>query len=314
MAIDREQLNLTAQAALRRAALALGWHVVRADAYSPIADLASLPADAFARAAAMPGLELDLDAQLALLSGELGPPLTAWQPPLDPPGDELGFHLNNPFYGPLDANVLYALLRARRPARVLELGSGYSTLVIARAALDNARDGAPLAHTVVDPELSPLALRPGGAAGVAAPRMLRTGAERLPVAEFDALAGGDVLFVDTSHAVRIGGEVVTLVLERLGALAPGVLVHFHDIFRPFEYPRLLLERYNKHWQEHYLLQAFLAYNPEFEVLLANHALARLRFAQVRELVPALTPAMAPSGFWFRRLGPVPAFAPGPERA
>jgi hypothetical protein len=110
-----------------------------------------------------------------------------------------------------------------------------------------------------------------------------------------------VLFVDTSHAVRLGGEVVRLVLEVLPGLAPGVLVHVHDVFRPFEYPRVLIERYNKHWQEHHLLQAFLAFNPRFRVLVAAHALARLRTAEVTALVPALRPGMAPSAFWFEAL-------------
>lgn len=99
-----------------------------------------------------------------------------------------------------------------------------------------------------------------------------------------------------------------LVLEVLPLLAPGVVVHFHDIFRPFEYPRAIYERFNKHWQEHYLLQAFLAYNQQFRVLCANHALARLYPDRMVALSPALRPEMAPSGFWIEKL-PAQAQAP-----
>jgi hypothetical protein len=81
-----------------------------------------------------------------------------------------------------------------------------------------------------------------------------------------------------------------------------VLVHVHDFFRPFEYPRVLLERYGLYWQEHYLVQALLAFNPVLEVLCANHALARLRTDRVRGVLPSLDPGAAPSSLWLRRLG------------
>jgi hypothetical protein len=86
----------------------------------------------------------------------------------------------------------------------------------------------------------------------------------------------------------------------LPVLRRGVVVHFHDFFRPFEYPRILYERFNVHWQEQYLLQAFLSYNTNFEVLLSNHALWRLRRDRVRRLFPELREGMEPSALWFRR--------------
>ena len=79
-----------------------------------------------------------------------------------------------------------------------------------------------------------------------------------------------------------------------------MIVHFHDIFRPFEYPRVFYERFDVHWQEQYLLQAFLAFNPNFEVLCANHALWRLRRDEAMALFAGLREGMQPSGFWFRR--------------
>jgi Methyltransferase domain len=294
--IDREQLVQTAEPVLRRLARRLGWHLVRADFYSPIIDPDRLPDSTWERRTPMPGLELDLDGQLELLQVGLAPFACEWRPPLNPPGDQLGFHLDNPYYGPLDADVLYGMVRHLRPARVLELGSGYSTLVIEAAAALNAAEGVTLSHTVVDPFMSPLLSTLEDEV-----RRLEVPAQSLPPDEFESLQAGDVLFVDSTHTVKPGGDVVFVVLEALGMLAPGVVVHFHDIFRPFEYPRLLSERFNKHWQEHHLLQAFLAYNPGFRVLCANHALARLEFDRAREFAPALRREMAPSGFWIEKL-------------
>lgn len=292
MKIDREHLSRLS----RRAARRLGWHLVRADAYSPVVDAEALAPDAFTQAAPMPGLELDLDGQVERLQA-LEPQLRSWHPPRDPPGDDWGFHLHNPYYGPLDAELLHSMLRRHRPTRVLELGSGYSSLVIAAAAADNRDEGHPLEHTIVDPGMSALTERLAGA------RRLRTPAQSLDASEFETLGAGDVLFVDTSHAVRAGGEVVRIVLEVLPRLSFGVIVHFHDVFRPFEYPRVLFEHYNLHWQEQYLLQAFLAFNQNFNVLFAAHALARLRTEPVRALVPSLTPRNAPSAFWIERVDP-----------
>src|SRR5207247_5820903 len=86
------------------------------------------------------------------------------------------------------------------------------------------------------------------------------------------LQSGDVLFIDSSHTVKIGGDVNYLFLEVLPRLKPGVIVHVHDIFLPFEYPREWVRDDFRFWAEQYLLQAFLTFNSEFQVLMANNYL------------------------------------------
>jgi hypothetical protein len=258
----------------RRAGLA----TVRADFYSPLVDPSALPAEIWERASPMPGLELDLERQLELIERRLLPLIGDFQVP------------ENPWYGPMDADVLFGIVRGWRPSRVLELGSGYSTLVIQEALGDGSL------HEVVDPWPSPLLERVGNRITVHS-----ESASTIPAALFESLGENDILFVDTSHTVRPGGEVVRLVLEVLPTLRPGVIVQFHDFFRPFEYPRVLYELFGVHWQEQYLLQAFLAYNPGFEILAANHALWRLRRDRVKGLFPALRDGMEPSALWLRRL-------------
>jgi hypothetical protein len=89
-----------------------------------------------------------------------------------------------------------------------------------------------------------------------------------------------------------------VVLDVLPLLAPGVYVHFHDVFLPYEYHRHWVER-GPYWNEQYLLQAFLALNRDFEVALANHALLRTRPDELRRVVPSLR-GHQPSAFWIRR--------------
>jgi hypothetical protein len=266
------------RALVRRAARRAGLDTVVAGFYSPIVNVDELPEHVWDRQAPTPGIDLDLDAQLAMIEHELMPLTDGFRPPPE-----------NPWYRPMDAHLLYAMVRRQEPARVLELGSGYSTLIIQQALA--AGGGA--SHEVVDPHPSEL-IPPEGLT------LHRESAATVPGSVFDALSAGDILFVDTSHVVRPGGEVVRVVLEVLPSLRSGVIVHFHDFFRPFEYPRVLYEQLGVHWQEQYLLQAFLAYNPNFEVLCANHALWRLRRERVKRLFPELRAGMEPSALWFRR--------------
>jgi len=105
--------------------------------------------------------------------------------------------------------------------------------------------------------------------------------------------------VDTTHTVKIGSDVNRIILRILPLLAPGVVVHFHDICLPYEYPRYLLEDYALYWAEQYLLQAFLAMNPSFEVLYTTNALCRDRRADVARAGLA-GPGESGSSFWIRR--------------
>jgi hypothetical protein len=291
----RARAQQTGVALLRAAGRRTGYSVVRRDFYSPLVDTRTLPDDLWTRAAPIPGLDLDLDGQLEFLERRLATLVAEFRPPLRAADPPTRFHLENPMYGPMDAHLLYAFVREMRPQRVLELGSGYSTLVIQEALSRNARDGDAATHQVVDPYPSPLL--EGSQAQL---RIHRQSAAAVAPALFGELEDRDILFVDTSHAVRPGGDVVRIVLEVLPTLRAGVVVHVHDIFRPFEYPRVLYDVLDVHWQEQYLIQALLSDNPGFEILCANHALWRLRRERVLPMFPGLREGMEPSGFWLVR--------------
>jgi predicted O-methyltransferase YrrM len=276
---------------LRKAASKVGFQVVLKTFYSPIPELERLPADWFDRAVEMPGVDLRLDAQLQRLREELAAPMSEFAPPRTS-ADPHTYAVANPSYSALDAAALYATIRALRPRQVVELGSGHSTLVTAQAVRDGGLDTTLHAYdpyaAVVRQDL------PGLAALHSVP------AQEVPLSVFEALGDGDVLFVDTTHTVKAGSDVNFLVLQVLPRLAPGVVVHLHDIFIPFEYPRVWLEDFGLYWAEQYLVQAFLAMNPAFEVLWSSAALARLRGPEFAAALPAGVPANDGSAFWIRR--------------
>jgi hypothetical protein len=291
-------LAVAAYRALRRGASAAGLHVVLKTFYSPIPELDELPDGALDRVSPLAGVEFDLDAQLAWLERELAATMREFRPP--PAGDAPAgvYALGTASYTQLDATVLYGTIRRLRPRRVIELGSGSSTLVIAQALRANAAEGSVARLDVYDPY-------PGvvteGLPGLSALHRVR--AQDVPVAAFEELRQGDVLFVDTTHTVKLGSDVNFVILDVLPRLAPGVTVHVHDIFLPYEYPRQWLEDFALFWNEQYLLQAFLAGNRDWELLCAVAALTRDRQERFAALLPEGVPAREGSAFWMRRTGP-----------
>jgi hypothetical protein len=281
---------------LRRGASKAGLQVVLKTFYSPIPDLDELPRGAFERRSDLPGIGWDLDAQLDEVRGRLGPAMAEFRPPQSSP-DRWQYVPNDSYTVP-DAAVLHAMVRTQKPRRIVELGSGHSTLVTAAAARQNAAEGHPVNLEVFDPF-------PGvvgdGLPGLA--RLERTGAQDVPFAVFERLEAGDILFVDTTHTVKIGSDVNHIILEILPRLRPGVVVHLHDIFLPYEYPRVWLEDYGLYWAEQYLLQAFLAFNSGYEILASVYALKRERPAEMAQLLPPGNWDGLGAAFWMRRTAP-----------
>ena len=222
----------------------LGFDLVRRNYYSPIPDLDQLDPAIWEKPRDLPGLEIDFDRMLRLLD-ELRPFMSE-----APAGGSM--------YGGLDAALLYGIVRRYQPERVLEVGSGMSTRIAAAAIQANGHgiivSADPNVETPVDAPFAEHHDWP---------------AETIPLAEFQKLKAGDILFVDTTHTVKIGSEVNRLILQVLTRLNQGVFVHFHDIFTPWEYPRYVPERQRGFWAEQYLLEAFLTENPRFEVLFAE---------------------------------------------
>jgi hypothetical protein len=284
-----------AYGALRRGAEAVGLQVVLKTFYSPIPELGRLPPDWWERVDELPGIDLALDRQLEFVAQRLAAPMAEFDPPTRAGEDPFAYATDNGSYPALDAAVLYAMVRALKPARIVELGSGHSSLVTAQAVRRNAGDGSPCSYEAYDPYPSVVS---GELPGLTA--LHRTAAQELPHALFETLGADDVLFVDTTHTVKTGSDVNFIVLDVLPRLAPGVVVHVHDIYLPFEYPRGFAEAFGLYWAEQYMLQAFLSKNPGYEVLVANVALGRLRGEELRARLPATTQDFGGSSIWLRR--------------
>ncbi|HEX6506345.1 MAG TPA: class I SAM-dependent methyltransferase [Chloroflexota bacterium] len=246
--------------------------------YSPLPDLTSVDHDAeriFARPAHLPGIDLNEGAQLALFDEiahlAIGAPL---------PAEAGGYFAPNDSYGAGDAIVLQSMLRKLRPERYVEVGSGWTTALAVDT--NEAWLGGSTRITAIEPHGELLRrILPHGAV-----ELLEQPVQHVPLHVFSELNGGDVLFIDCSHVVKIGSDAHHLVTQVLPVLSAGVHVHLHDIFWPFEYPRSWIEE-GRGWSELYLLHAFLLFNPVFSIELFNDWLAVFHRDRIERKLPAM---------------------------
>ncbi len=272
-----------------------GLHVQKAHFYSPIPDTTQLkPLTWKRRADEDGGFDLAENAQLALLKK-----LSAFSHELEDiqeaDTDPTHYAWKNPAFWPGDGAAYYSMIRKLGAQRIVEVGGGFSTRLAARAALKN---GAEL--TCIEP--FPMASLQGELPGLT--RLIKRPVQDVPLEEFDKLRANDILFIDSTHVSKIGSDVNHLYLRVIPRLAPGVVIHVHDIFLPWDMPRAWVMEKKIFWNEQYLLQALLTCNPSFEVLLGNQFLSRLHPEAFRTAFPCIPAHYAPGGvsFWFRRVG------------
>jgi hypothetical protein len=279
---SRAEMWATGKAAAR------GYELRRRHFYLPFPDVERLPESLWTAASPTPGVDLAISDGVALLR-QIAPYMREF--------GETRFPIPNGSYEWVDAETLYGMLRHLKPRRLIELGSGASSRLIATAQATNAKEGAPFKFESFDPYPGWNAI--GNVPGVT---VRAIPAETLDPAALNVLERGDVLFVDTTHTVKTGGDVTHITLDILPRLAPGVYVHVHDIFLPYEYPREWVVDHRRAWAEQYILQAFLAFNPLFEVVLPVHAITRQHPDAVREAIPSFSrmQGTGPGAFWIRR--------------
>lgn len=126
----------------------------------------------------------------------------------------------------LDAAAAYAMVRDRRPQRIVEVGSGHSTRFLARAVADG---GLPTRITAIDP-------KPRASIAGLAVDTLRVPVQQAGTAPFSDLEAGDILFIDSSHQFTPGGDLEFIFQTVLPGLPRGIRLHLHDIFLPDDYP------------------------------------------------------------------------------
>ena len=238
------------------------------------------------------GIELGVERQWALLE-ELRPLLESGGLADEPTGGRR-YGFTNPSFGPGDALVLQAIMRHFRPRRIVEVGSGHTSALM--LDVDEFQLGRSVEFTFLEPhpDLLKSLMKPGDPTWAIRRQIL----QEVDLDLFRGLAANDILFIDSTHVLKAGSDVCRLLFEVLPVLTPGVLIHIHDIFWPFEYPSTWLDE-GRAWNEAYALRAFLQYNRCFSILLFANYLAQRDRGWFERHAPTLLRNVGGS-IWIRR--------------
>ncbi|HXM25575.1 MAG TPA: class I SAM-dependent methyltransferase, partial [Chthoniobacterales bacterium] len=269
-----------------------GFHVTPVHFYQPIPNTQTLPETLWNHPSKLVGIDMNDSLQLDLLRTHFPKFRDEYEQfPTKPPGGPKHFHLNNGLFDGTDALVAYCMVRHFQPRLIIEVGSGFSSLVLGEAIAKNKSLG------LICIEPFPREFLKQRFPGLHS--LIEKRVEDVDLDFFSKLAHGDILFIDSSHTVKIGGDVNFLFLEVLPRLKPGVIVHVHDIFLPFEYRRDWVMEEFRFWAEQYLLQAFLTFNSEFEVLMGNSYLGHYYKEDLKATFPSLA-SWGGGSFWMHR--------------
>ena len=281
------RLHAALFATLRR----LGWNVARtADFYSPLPVLSEVAAsrESWDRPSELVGVPYDLETMKSLLSGLMDSYGSEFE--ALPPYSEIKALGYGPGFPVIDALTTYMMVRELFPRRYVEIGSGLSTYYAWLAAVANVRDGRPCEMTCVDP------FPTGRLAELEEPavKAVVSKVEATDLGLFESLGRGDVLFIDSTHVLKLGGDVAFLFLEVLPRLRPGVVVHVHDIHFPYNTPYpaeqyIFGSKWPLYRTEAMVLQAFLSFNREFELLLSAPMIRHFDEPFLERTIPGYQP-------------------------
>lgn len=249
----------------------------------------------------LPGINLNEAYQLKLLAEFSN--LTVSMPFSDHKDSRWRYYFDNPYFSYGDAIVLLSIFRHFKPKRVIEAGSGYSSVEM--MDLNDCYFDKKINFTLIEPY-------PERLLGLLAPEDLESlclekkSLQQVALSRFDSLEANDVFFIDSSHVGKTGSDVLHILFRILPLLKRGVLVHFHDILWPFEYPLSWIEG-GRAWNEAYFLRTFLQDNPNWEIIYFNSFMACHHRALIEKQIPAVlkSPSSADtfgnSSLWLRKV-------------
>lgn len=210
-------------------------------------------------------------------------------------GNEHRYYIKNGAFEEGDSDLYYLMIRNKKPGKIVEIGSGFTTLVCLEAIRKNQEEGYETELICIEPYESPWLSR------IKNISVIRKRVEELDPAFFSILEEGDFLFIDSSHMIRPENDVLFEYFEILPMLNKGVIIHIHDIFTPRHYPKIWSMKEYRFWNEQYLLEAFLHYNQSFEILFTLNHLKNDFFTEVTPILTNTTLESQPASFWMQKI-------------
>jgi hypothetical protein len=207
------------------------------------------------------------------------------------------FHFGNNSFESGDAEFLFNFVRHIKPNRVIEIGCGSSTRLIDQALKINSQEsGSAVRHVCIEPYEQPWLEQFGDI------EVIRATVESLDLSFFGTLNRDDLLFIDSSHMIRPQGDVLREYLQIIPSLNPGVYVHVHDIFSPYDYPSSWIRDNVSFWNEQYILEATLSNNDSYQIVAALNYLKHRRYQELKNVCTHLDKEREPGSLYFKKTG------------
>ncbi len=277
----------------------IGFHITVNHFYEPIPDTRELN-NVWLKNSELIGLNMNEEGQINLLSYFSSKFKEEYESfPRYKTSVSSQYYVHNGTFGSVDGEILYCMIRRFKPKRIIEVGSGSSTYLSAQAIQKNKDEYGINADLIaIEPYPNDILLK--GFPGLS--RLIAAKIQDVDLSEFERLEENDILFIDSSHVLKIGGDVQYEYLEILPRLNKGVIVHIHDIFLPAEYRREWILKDHLFWTEQYLLQAFLTFNNCFKVLWGGSYM-HLKYPEKLEKAFSTYNKLSvwPGSFWMKRL-------------
>lgn len=239
-----------------------GFHVTPVHFYQPIPDTTALPEALWTRRSELVGIDLHVDRQLGVFEDPDLPTIVDGYYALIERYAREHSDVPQTFGTPVDGIMLSYLIHKHRPRRIVEIGSGFSTVIASETCRALGPDMAQSRIEAYEPYPRPHLLTDAFPNVTVA----KTFAQDIPFETVTSLQPNDILFIDSSHVLATGSDVQYEILELLPRVPKGVIVHVHDIFLPFDYPRDWVVERKTFWTEQYALQAFLTCNTDFQII------------------------------------------------
>ncbi|MEZ5592636.1 MAG: class I SAM-dependent methyltransferase [Gammaproteobacteria bacterium] len=271
----------------------IGVFPIRNHYYEPQFDNRN-PTPDFSQDRNLPGIKWNIPEQLEMLKS-----FTFSKELLDIPKEKTEsteFYLNNGAFLSGDAEYWYQIIRAIKPKKIFEIGSGNSTLMAINAIKKNREENPnyKCEHICIEPYEMPWLEKTSVS-------VIRKKVENVELSFFSQLQENDILFIDSSHIIRPQGDVLFEYLELLPSLKKGVIVHIHDIFSPKNYLKEWMQDEVRFWNEQYLLEAFLSHNSSWKILGALNYLHHNHYEKFKLVAPFLSPEREPGSFYIQKI-------------
>ncbi len=201
------------------------------------------------------------------------------------------FNINNNFFEAGDAEIYYQMIRYYKPTKIIEVGSGHSSLLAKEAITYNKQiDNVISELTCIEPYENKWLEKNNI-------KVIRKEIEEIDTNIFTDLDKNDILFIDSSHVIKPQGDVIKIFLEILPKLKSGVIIHIHDIFSPRDYLENWLKIENRFFNEQYLLEGILDNSSRYSIMLSLNLLKYDFYKELKNVCPYLNDKSEPSSFY-----------------